>query len=219
MGTGAPPTLRTPLILLAAADLAVLGMRLWPWPEAMNLPGNGTTGLDPAISLLGYIVLILWINTNKQEPFQRALSMGTMLGLPAGLLLAANVVLAVRPTGHPGFLQPGLLALAGVLWGIAGLRGSRVEANAGMGLICGVWSAMVSGLIGCAAVLATMYLAGPPPEIQDPWKQYQGLAIGNPETQALVHSLNTATGFLLVGPLVGAAMGLMFAFFGQSQKS
>jgi len=36
--------------------------------------------------------------------------------------------------------------------------------------------------------------------------------------QALVHSLNTATGFLLIGPLVGAVMGLVFAFFGQTQK-
>jgi hypothetical protein len=34
-----------------------------------------------------------------------------------------------------------------------------------------------------------------------------------------VHSLNTATGFLLLGPLAGAVVGLIFAFFGQNQKS
>jgi len=67
-------------------------------------------------------------------------------------------------------------------------------------------------------VLAAMYMAGAPPEVQDPWKQYQGLAIGNTETQALVHSLNMATEFLLMGPLVGGVLGLVFAFFGQSQK-
>ena len=68
-------------------------------------------------------------------------------------------------------------------------------------------------------MLAELYLAGPSPSSPDPWKQYQGLAIGNSVTQGLVHSLNTATGFLLLGPLAGAVVGLIFAFFGQNQKS
>ena len=59
----------------------------------------------------------------------------------------------------------------------------------------------------------------PPPLTQDPWKQYQGLAIGNQATQVLVHSLLTATGFLLIGPLIGGAVGLIFALFGQNQES
>jgi hypothetical protein len=78
---------------------------------------------------------------------------------------------------------------------------------------------MVSCLMACAAVLAEMYFSGPPPASPDPWKQYEGLAIGNPATQALVHSLNTATGFLLIGPLVGSVAGLLFAFFGQTKKA
>jgi len=61
-------------------------------------------------------------------------------------------------------------------------------------------------------------MAGAPAEVSDPWKQYQGLAIGNTETQALVHSLNMATEFLLVGPLAVGALGVIFAFFGQNQK-
>jgi hypothetical protein len=36
--------------------------------------------------------------------------------------------------------------------------------------------------------------------------------------QELVHTLNTATGFLLIGPLAGAVVGLIFAFFSQGQK-
>jgi hypothetical protein len=106
-----------------------------------------------------------------------------------------------------------------ILWGVAGLRGSWAAGNAGMGALSGLWSAMVSGLMACTAVLAELYLAGPSPSSPDPWKQYQGLAIGNSVTQGLVHSLNTATGFLLLGPLAGAVVGLIFAFFGQNQKS
>jgi hypothetical protein len=81
-----------------------------------------------------------------------------------------------------------------------------------------MWSAMVSGLMACAAILAELYLAGPTANSPDLWKQYQGLAIGNAATQGLVHSLDSATAFLLLGPLAGAIVGFVFAFFGQSKK-
>jgi hypothetical protein len=219
MNTGAPITLRIPLIVLAFVDLALLARRLWPWVEAAYLPGNGTTAFDPAMSLLGYIGLILWINSGQTEEFLKALAAGTRMGLPGGLLLAASVVPAVQAHDHSGFQQPALFAAAGILWGIGGLRGSRLEPRLIAGMVCGIWSAMVSSLIGCAAILAEMYLATPGPVTQDPWKQYEGLAIGSNATQALVHSLNTMTAFLLVAPLAGGAMGFVFAFFRQKRAS
>jgi hypothetical protein len=88
-----------------------------------------------------------------------------------------------------------------------------------MGALSGLWSAMLSGLMASVVILAELYLSGPSHDSTDPWKQYQGLAIGNTATQGLVHSLNMVTGFLLVGPLVGAAVGVIFAYFGQGQKS
>jgi hypothetical protein len=218
MATGAP-TFRIPLVLLAAVNLAALGMLLWPWQEALNLPGNGTTAFDPAITLIVYMGLILWICSGIKEPTQKALSAGAMMGIAAGMVLVVRVLLSVRTSAQPGFVQPGLLAAAVILWGIGGLRGSRAAGNAGMGALSGLWGAMVSSLMACAAVLAELYLAGPTQDSPDPWKQYQGLAIGNTATQGLVHSLNTATGFLLIGPLAGAVVGLIFAFFGQTQKS
>jgi hypothetical protein len=219
MATSAPPTLRIPMILLAAASLVVLGAQLWPWQEAVNLPGDGTVALDPAISLLAYMGLTYWISSGIKEPTQKALSAGAMIGLLAGVVLVANVLLGVRETAQPAFLQPALLGVAVILWGVAGLRGARVAGSAGMGALSGLWGAMVSSLMACAAVLAELYLAGPAPDSPDPWKQYQGLAIGNTATQGLVHSLNLATGFLLLGPLAGAVVGLIFAFLGQNQKS
>lgn len=219
MATGAPQTLRIPMIVLAAVSLALLGTHLWPWEEVLNLPGNGTVAFDPVISLIAYMGLIFWISSGIKEPTQRALSTGAMVGLLAGVALVANVMLGVRTVVRPGYLQPLLLGAAVILWGVAGLRGSRVAGNAGMGALSGLWGAMVSSLMACAAILAELYLAGPAQESTDPWKQYQGLAIGNTATQGLVHSLNSATGFLLIGPLTGAVVGVIFAFFGQSQKS
>jgi len=207
------------MILLAAASLAVLGVRLWPWQQIASLPGNGTVAYDPAIALAAYIGLIFWISSGIQETTQRALSTGALLGAVAGCALVANVLVGVRETPMPGFLQPGLLGLVIILWGVAGLRGSRAAANTGMGALAGLWAAMLSSLMGSAAILAELYLAGSTQNSPDPWKQYQGLAIGNTAMQGLVHSLNTATAFLLIGPLVGAALGLIFAYFGQGPKS
>ena len=219
MASGSPQTLKLPMILLAVANLVFLGWLLWPWSEAMNLPVGGTTALDPAISLVAYMGLVYWISSGIKQTTEKALSTGAMIGLIAGMILVVRVLLGVRTDPGPGYLQPGLLGVAVILWGVAGLRGSWAAGNAGMGALSGLWSAMVSGLMACTAVLAELYLAGPSPSSPDPWKQYQGLAIGNSVTQGLVHSLNTATGFLLLGPLAGAVVGLIFAFFGQNQKS
>jgi hypothetical protein len=219
MAKGSPQTLKIPLALLAAANLAFLGWLLWPWSEALTLPVGGTTAFDPAITLAAYVGLVFWISGGVKEQTAKALSAGAMIGLIAGLILMVRVVLGVRSDPGPGYIQPGLLGVAVILWGVAGLRGSWIAGNAGMGALSGLWSAMVSGLMASTAILAELYLAGPWPGSPDPWKQYQGLAIGNSVTQGLVNSLNTASGFLLLGPLAGAAAGLLFAFFGQNQKS
>jgi hypothetical protein len=219
MASGATPSMRVPFILLSVANLAVLGMRLWPWQEVMSLPGNGTTALDPAVTLLGYIGFVIWVKGSSKDPSQMAISAGTLVGLAAGFILVAEVMLEARLALISPLAQIGLFAVAGILWGIGGLRGGKAAGSAGFGMLAGAWSAMLSCLMACSGIFAGMYFAvAPQPAVQDPWKDYQGLAIGNPAVQSLVHSLNTATGFLLIGPLVGAVMGLVFAFFGQNQK-
>jgi len=197
MGSGMQPILRTPLILLAMANLALLGTRLWPWQNVANLPGNGTVGADPAVCLVAYIGIIFLFASTRQELTRKALGSGTLLGLLGGVMLAVAVL----------------------LWGIAGWWAARVTGINFPGILTGAWSAMVSCLMASTAVLAEMYLASPPPVSQDPWKQYEGLAIGDPATQALVHSLNSATSFLVIGPLAGAAIGFLLASIGPSRKS
>ncbi len=218
MGSGAPQTFRIPVVLLALADLAILAVRLRPWPEIANLPGQGTTGYDPIISLVAYIFLLFWMGGNSDVEVRKALSIGTMLGVPAGLLAIGFVLLGEQHAQQVIFYQIGLLVAAATLWGVAGLRGSRVAASPNVGIGAGVWSAMISALMACAVILARIDLNNPVPQSPDPWKQYQGLAIGNQSIQSLVHSLNTATGFLLIAPLVGGTVGLIFALMGQNEK-
>jgi hypothetical protein len=218
MAAGAPQTFRIPLLLLTVVNLAILGTILWPWQQAANLPAGGTSAIDPAVTLLAYLGLIYWMSSGIQEESRRALFNGAIVGVLAGVDLVAGVVLDRHGVTQPAYLQPGLLGMAVILWGIAGMRGSRRSGNAGLGALAGVWSAMTSGLMGSTAVLAELYLAGPTTTSADPWKQYQGLAIGDTVTQGLVHSLAMATGFLLLGPLVGAIVGLIFAYFSGTQK-
>jgi hypothetical protein len=189
----------------------------------LNLPLNGATGIDPAVSLLGYAGLLYWIGTSRSQPVRSALSSGAGLGLLSGILLAGFVVFNTQQdmasAPYAGYVSKGLLLAAAVVWGIAGMRGAKSTGDATIGMLGAVWSGMAGALMACAAVLVEMYLAGPVPATSDPWKLYEGLAIGNAATQALVQSLNTITGFLLLSPLAAGAIGLVFGLFGQSDKS
>jgi hypothetical protein len=222
MGTSSPSTFRIPLMLLAIADLTLLGMRLRPWPEVFNLPLNGATGIDPAVALAAYIGLLFWVGGTRSEPMKKALSSGAMLGVLAGGVLIGYVVYNAQPSTanapDSGLVGKALLLGAGLVWGLAGMRGAKATGDAATGMLGAVWSAMTSALIACAAVVVEMYEAAPEPATTDPWKLYEGLAIGNTATQALVQSLNSATGLLLVCPLAAGVIGLVFGLFGQGEK-
>jgi len=223
MGSGVQPILRTPLVLLAMANLMLLGMRLWPWQDVVNLPGNGTVGIDPAVCLAAYIGIIFMIGSTRQVHTREALGTGTLLGLLGGAVLVGEILLRAQAASQdsipPALWTRGPMVAAVLLWGIAGFRAGRATENGVIGMLAGTWSAMVSCLMAATAVLAEMYLAGPPPVSQDPWKQYEGLAIGNSATQALVHSLNSTTAFLVIGPLAGATIGFLLSSFGANRKT
>src|SRR5437868_15380487 len=102
---------------------------------------------------------------------------------------------------------------------IIGFRTAKGGFNLGFSSLCAIWAAIVACLIGVTAVLGETYLAAGMGESSDPWKDYQGLAIGTPAMQSLVHSLDTISGFLLIGPLVGCIAGAILASFGKPKKA
>src|SRR5579863_10095104 len=112
------PIFRTPLILLILANLGILGYRLWPWDQVAALPGNGATGIDPAVGLVGYIGISMWIGSARDNSARRCLFSAAWLGVFAGLLLAGAVLVSGRPgaaeSGQGHGLQYGLMA-AGVI--------------------------------------------------------------------------------------------------------
>lgn len=218
------PILRTPILILTLANLTMLGARLWPWQNVMGLPGNGTTGIDPAIALAAYLGLAFWINTARDDSSRKSLFSAALLGVVAGLCLVAVVVIATRQSAAvtaagPDRLQLVLLACAVLFFGIVGLRTAKAGHPAGFSAVCAIWASMTACLMAVAAVLGETYLSSGAAESSDPWKDYQGLAIGTPSMQAFVHSLQLISGFLLIGPIVGCATGAIFAAFGKPKKA
>jgi hypothetical protein len=217
------PIFRTPLILLTLANMAILGIRLWPWDQVMSLPGNGSTGIDPAVGLVGYLGVSMWIGSARNSDARKCLLSAGWIGLVAGLFLSGALLLSSRPGADDPTQSPVLrwaLTAAGViLWGVAGSRTVRRGYGTGFAVLCAVWSAMVSCLIAFGALVAGSFYSLAPGQTSDPWKQYQGLAIGSEATQALVQTLLTATGYLLLGPVVAIFAGMLFAGFTKPKKS
>jgi hypothetical protein len=216
-----PSILRTPVILLALANLIVLTARLWPWPNFVAL---GTTSMDPAITLAAYIGIAFWIGTARESDSRKALFSAALLGIVAGLFLAAQVALSVRqaaddPSAGPDRIQIALLLCGLVVIGISGLRTAKAGFPTGFCVVSAIWASMVAGLLAVTTILAETYIGPGQGESSDPWKDYQGLAIGTPAMQSLVHSLDSIAGFLLIGPILGAIAGAIFSKFGKPKES
>ena len=131
MDTSGQPTLRTPIVLLALVNLALLGARLWPWQNVMNLPGNGTTGFDPAVTLVAYAGLGFWIGSVRTAVSKKSLFSAAMMGVLAGAFLVGLVLVASRQTAEetsaPDKLQIGLAVCAALVLGAAGWRTATVN--------------------------------------------------------------------------------------------
>jgi hypothetical protein len=220
MGAIAQNKVRFPLLALVLADLALLAVRVRPWPEVFSLPGNGSTAIDPAVLLAAYLLLIVWLTGRTGSSMVSAQPMVTALGVLDGALVAMESWVSGLPSGAQfGTVQIILLTAAALVCGIAAFRAAQTAGSAASGLVAGVWCSMVSGLVACAVVLGQIYISGPPPDTPNAYKQFQELGIGNSATVILVNALNGATALLLIGPMVGGALGLLAGFLGRKRAA
>lgn len=206
------PVFRTGLILLALLNLGALGARLLH--AGLALGSNAVS--DTAISLAFYIVLALWIGSARAESDRGWLLQAATLGASGGVALICVVGISSLPMPE-GFtlhykLQVVLIGLAVAMWGIAAARITRARQKLGMAIVAAIWSAMVSSLLACSALLAETYAKMGSDQALDPWGPLQERIIGPDSTQPLVHTLNAATAFLLMGPVVGCVAGAVFGF-------
>lgn len=206
------PVFRTGLILLALLNLLALGARIWH--ASSGADSNSIS--DPAISLAFYIVLALWIGSARAEADRSWLLQAATLGVSGGVALMCVVGIASLPMPD-GFtlhykLQAILICAAIAMWGIAAARVTRAGRKPGFAVVAAIWSAMVSSLLACSALLAETYVKMGADTVLDPWGPLQQRLVGPDSTQPLVHTLNAATGFLLIGPVVGCLAGAACGF-------
>lgn len=214
--------LRPLLILLALGDLALLGLRLGRWEQIQRLPGGGTTAFDPAVTLVAYVGISYWIGSARTAESRKCLFSAALLGMVAGLVLACSVYFGDNPGAsggaQAGYAQYGMIAVAVILWGMAGRQTVRAGFQTGFAALSALWSGMFSCAMACAALLGGSFYSIAPGQSADPWAQYQGLAIGTEAMQSLVQSLLTATGYLLLGPIVAVITGTIFGSFSSPAK-
>jgi hypothetical protein len=224
MGGSKQPTFRIFLMVLAVANMAALGARLWPWTEALGLPGGLVPVVDLTAICLGYVCVAWWLGGYERGgKIHQALPVAVFPGLMAGIALIAEVLFrmdqtAEDPAAPLSQMNWVLLATACVLWALAGFLGRRATQSGGVAILSGLWSGMIAGQLACGTVLIASFFAAPPPVSNDPWKQYESLAVVNPILGAVAHNIEMATAFALLSPLVAAALGCIFGVLGRSRE-
>lgn len=217
------PVFRTMLVLLALLNLVALGVRVWPWQTALHLDGSSSTIIDPAICLVMYVVLALWIGSARAEADRRWLLQAASFGAVAGAMLSGTVGLASLhvPEGYSAHipLQIILGGIAVLLWGTVAARMTRAGRAVGFAVMGALWSAMVGSLLASTALLAGTYATLSPDQMPDPWGGLQQRWIGPSSTQPLAHALNAATAFLLLGPIAGCVAGGIFGFVFRRRRA
>jgi hypothetical protein len=133
----------------------------------LNLTGDPALARDPqfpiyiailAAAVVCYLVLAFW--WTGRSSLAPALRWGTLCGLGAGLGWMIEVAAGNLAVGQSwqlvAYFGGTLMALALTL--AAGVAGALTTRSFRGGLVAGVWSGIMSGLIGCLALLALPHL-------------------------------------------------------------
>ena len=205
-----PILVRFSLLALCLADLAILAQRLRPWSSIIEFPGENTSAFDPLICIGVYTLVMFWGSGIRSNGFLDAVRISSLLGALGGLLLIAHILLPSLEDNTRVLEHLGLLLAASVLWTAACILGSKAAGHFGIGIVSGIWSAMVSALIASARILWVMSPNSVDPPIRN--NTLLSAVLSSPPTMSLSHGLTASTGFLLICPLAGLALGLICAF-------
>jgi hypothetical protein len=144
------------------AALALVGLLL-----VLNVTGYPALTRDPQFALyiitlgiVGALYLALAVWWTRISALAPALRWGTLYGLGAGLGWVIEIVAGNLTVGQSwqllAYFGGTLIALGLTL--AAGVAGTIATRSFRGGLVAGVWSGIVSGLIGCLTLLSLPYL-------------------------------------------------------------
>lgn len=160
------------VLAVVAGLLVLLGLRVWLSPQLLSAPHGGSTGLGSvaglALLLVAYALVALVLLRASAGVAGSERAMALRRATLVGALLGGGVLVAIAVDTLGDFESPmsitiwGMVVLAAPLgWGLTGLLAARRGGSWRLGAGAGLWSGMVSALIGAVGEVAATLLVLP----------------------------------------------------------
>jgi len=210
------------LALVAVAfDLALVGLRIWTYPQILKMPGARAFIVEPTLALIIFMTIcaamILW-------PFSRitsATASSTHWGLLGGVILAIHLALEDfgRHIGEDTSVTLAFMLITFAGWGVAGWRHARLDRRWRFSPLAGCWAGMVSTLMIVSFGYILMFLDVPSADYIAIWPEFKQSGWSDARAFGICNSLDAGFSHLLAGIVIGIAAGGIGGAFAASQNS
>lgn len=218
-GAGHPGVLRTSLLSVIGASVALIVVRLATYQAYFNMPGSSTVVAEAAVLLAAYSAAVLIIPAHASQETQAALRVGSRFGLGIGLLQVIHLLVEnfanLRGTANAATTLAFMVTTFG-LWGVSGFVVARSTGSLKNAVAASCWSAAVTMLITVAFGLALMYAGVPPLREVATWGEFARSGWTDVRAFAIANTLDAAASHLFIAPLVALAVGAFGGVLGKS---
>jgi hypothetical protein len=215
------------VILATVVVLALLGLRVWLYPEVLSAPHGGgdavTSVAGMTLLVLTYAIVTLSLLRarlgssipQRSAALQRAALLGALVG---GGVLCAIAVDTLGNPDSPVSLGVWLIVVltAPIGWGLAGLTATRGGGPWRLGLVAALWSGMVSAIVGALGEV-TSTLVALPRLVERQLSNPDYLYWHQPDVQsyAIASSLALSMAGLILAPVAASLVGGMGCWLGK----
>jgi hypothetical protein len=219
------------IVLAVVAGLLLLGLRVWLSPAVLSAPHGGGTALGSvvglALLLLAYALVTVGLfharlrasrsqRTRSTVALRQATLVGALVGSGALVAIAVDTLGDFESTLSLVVWWLAVL-VAPLGWGVAGLMVTRAGGSWRLGLLAGLWSGMVSALVGAVGEVTSTLLALPR-LVQHELSNPDYLAWHQPDVQsyAIASALSAAMIGLILAPVVASIAASIGSGLGKS---
>jgi hypothetical protein len=205
----APVTIRVSLLIAIALNLLMIAARVFQYRPFLAMPGSITFIVEPAVLLIVYGLLVLWVTSTGGPTRQTVLLWGTSFGLVAGALEVAHMILENfgGRIGENSTITLVFMFAAFLIWGLAGYRAARRTMSPWSGVLAGCWSAIVTMLLVVTFGFVLMCFTAPQIDYIATWAEFKRSGWPDVRAFAIANTLESGFSHLLTGPIVGAIFG------------
>jgi hypothetical protein len=175
--------------------------------------------------LLLYAVLTVYLVTVRGGAWNTILTNATVFGLITGALEMVDIGLEnlAPATAHRPAVSISFMAIAFLLWGIAGARTVRSGNSIRAGVATAILSAGICMLLAVTAgFIVEFFIAPPDPVAVSMWAEYRRSGWTDAHAFGLANTLDSAFTHLIIAPIVAMVFGgigsLLAVFVRQQAK-